>query len=56
VHGADRDQAIARMRRALRETQLDGVKTTVPFLLRVLDDPAFVEGGVTSAEVARLTS
>jgi acetyl-CoA carboxylase biotin carboxylase subunit len=56
VRGDDRAEAIARMRRALRETQVEGVKTTVPFLLRVLHDPAFVEGRVTSVEVARLTS
>jgi acetyl-CoA carboxylase biotin carboxylase subunit len=56
VRGADRTEAIARMRRALRETRVDGVKTTIPFLLRVLDDPAFVEGRATSDGVARLTS
>jgi acetyl-CoA carboxylase biotin carboxylase subunit len=56
VRGRDRTEAVARMRRALRETHVDGVKTTIPFLLRALDDPAFVAGGIASADVARLAS
>jgi acetyl-CoA carboxylase biotin carboxylase subunit len=45
VHGADRAEAIARMRRALSETIVDGIKTTIPFHLRLLDDPVFRAGG-----------
>jgi acetyl-CoA carboxylase biotin carboxylase subunit len=54
VRGRDRDEAIARMRRALRETVIEGVKTTIPYHLKVLNDPAFVEGRFTSADGARL--
>jgi acetyl-CoA carboxylase biotin carboxylase subunit len=54
VHGRDRAEAIARMRRALAETVVEGVKTTIPFHLRALSDPAFVEGGFTSVDGARL--
>ena len=54
VRGGDRADAIGRMCRALRETVLEGVKTTIPFQLRVLNDPAFVEGRFTSADTARL--
>ena len=54
VRGGDRAEAINRMCRALRETVLEGVKTTIPFQLRVLNDPAFVEGRFTSADTARL--
>ena len=53
VRGADRAEAIDRMRRALRETVLEGVKTSIPFHLKVLDDPAFLEGRVGSVEVVR---
>jgi acetyl-CoA carboxylase biotin carboxylase subunit len=56
VRGGDRAEAVARMRRALGETRLEGVKTTIPFLLRVLDDPAFAAGRFTSAGLARLTA
>ncbi len=54
VRGAERAEAIDRMRRALGETVIEGVKTTIPFLLKVLNDPAFVEGRFTSADGVRL--
>ncbi|AQP46110.1 acetyl-/propionyl-CoA carboxylase subunit alpha [Tessaracoccus flavus] len=41
VTGADRDQAIARSRRALRELQIEGMPTVVPFHQAVLDEPAY---------------
>ena len=40
----DRPLAIARMRRALREYLVTGIKTTVPFFRWLLDQPDFVEG------------
>ena len=40
VHGADRDQAIARGRRALRELHVEGIATTTALHLDLLDDPA----------------
>lgn len=43
-HGKDRTEAIARMKRALNEYGITGVKTTIPFHLQVLDNPAFVQG------------
>jgi acetyl-CoA carboxylase biotin carboxylase subunit len=54
VRGRDRAEAVERMRRALGETTVEGVKTSIPFLLKVLNDPAFVEGRFTSAEGRRL--
>jgi acetyl-CoA carboxylase biotin carboxylase subunit len=56
VHGDDRREALARMRRALAETVVEGVKTTIPFHLKALGDPAFVEGRLTSVDSARLTA
>jgi acetyl-CoA carboxylase biotin carboxylase subunit len=40
----DRPRAIARMRRALREYLVAGIKTTIPFFSWLLDQPEFVEG------------
>jgi acetyl-CoA carboxylase biotin carboxylase subunit len=54
VHGRDRAEAVHRMRRALYETSVEGVKTTIPFHLKVLSDPAFVQGRFTSVDGARL--
>jgi acetyl-CoA carboxylase biotin carboxylase subunit len=44
THGADRAEALARMRRALAEFQLEGLKTTIPFHARLLADVRFAEG------------
>ncbi len=44
VWGEDRDAAIARMSRALREFQISGVPTDLYFLLQLLSSPAFVSG------------
>lgn len=41
VWGPDRTRALARMRRALREYDVLGIKTTVPFFHWLLDQPAF---------------
>jgi len=45
VHGRDREEAIRRMRRALSETIVEGIKTTIPFHQKLLADPLFLEGG-----------
>jgi acetyl-CoA carboxylase biotin carboxylase subunit len=44
--GASRDEALARMRRALDEYVIEGIKTTIPFHRRVLDDKNFLAGRV----------
>lgn len=44
VWGADRDEALARGKRALSEFKIEGIKTTIPFHLKVLEVPAFAEG------------
>jgi acetyl-CoA carboxylase biotin carboxylase subunit len=51
VHGHDRNEAIARMQRALHETVVEGIKTTIPYHLKLLADPAFVAGGSTLARL-----
>ena len=47
VHGRDRAEAISRMYRALTETVVEGVKTTIPYHLKLLADPAFLSGDHT---------
>ena len=44
VWGRDREQAIARSRRALRDYHIVGVPTSIPFFLALFDDPAFTAG------------
>jgi acetyl-CoA carboxylase, biotin carboxylase subunit len=44
VHGSDRNEALARMRNALSSFVLEGVHTTIPFLLEVMNHPDFVAG------------
>jgi acetyl-CoA carboxylase biotin carboxylase subunit len=44
VHARDRQAAIARMRRTLEMTVVDGIKTSVPLHLRILEDAEFRAG------------
>ena len=45
AHGETRQMAIARMRMALDETVLDGIKTNIPLHKWLLVDPGFLKGG-----------
>jgi acetyl-CoA carboxylase biotin carboxylase subunit len=51
--GASRDEAIARMKRALGEYQVGGIRTTIPFFLSVLDDEEFARGEIDTDYIAR---
>jgi acetyl-CoA carboxylase biotin carboxylase subunit len=53
VHGRDRKEAIARMRRALEMTVIEGIKTSVPLHLRILNDPDFQAGKMSTAFMER---
>jgi acetyl-CoA carboxylase biotin carboxylase subunit len=44
THGDTRDQAIARMRIALSEMVVEGIKTNIPLHQKLMNDPAFMEG------------
>ena len=46
VWGIDRDECIARGKRALSEFCIEGIKTTIPFHLEVLEKEAFIDGRV----------
>ena len=45
VHAEDRQGAIQRMRGALSEMVIEGIKTNIPLQRRIMDDTAFVAGG-----------
>jgi acetyl-CoA carboxylase, biotin carboxylase subunit len=51
--GRTRQEAIERMRRALRDYQLGGIKTTVPFFRAVMRDEEFVAGRLDTGFIAR---
>jgi acetyl-CoA carboxylase biotin carboxylase subunit len=44
VWGSDRDHALARAKRSLEEFVIEGIKTTIPFHLKVLEDKRFKSG------------
>jgi acetyl-CoA carboxylase biotin carboxylase subunit len=56
VHGRDRHEAIARMKRTLEMTVIEGIKTTIPLHLRILNDPDFVAGKLSTAFMDRFHS
>jgi len=47
VYGTTRNGALRRLRRALEEFVIDGVKTTIPLHQKLLDDPDFQSGDYT---------
>ena len=53
AHGRDRQEAIARMRRTLEMTVIEGIRTTVPLHLKILSDPDFVAGRFGTAFMDR---
>ncbi len=54
THGRDREEAIARAKRALEEFVIEGVKTTIPLHRLILSHPDFRQGGVTTGFLDRL--
>ena len=49
VTGQSREEVITRMKRALKEFVIEGVKTTIPFHIKLMDDPKFKSGHFTTA-------
>jgi acetyl-CoA carboxylase biotin carboxylase subunit len=47
VHGTTRAEAIARLRRALDEMVVSGIRTTLPLHQRIVEDPEFQAGDYT---------
>src|SRR5205809_374824 len=53
VHGRDRHEAIARMKRTLEMTVIEGIKTTIPLHVKIMNDPDFVAGKLSTAFMDR---
>jgi acetyl-CoA carboxylase biotin carboxylase subunit len=53
VHGRDRQEAVARMRRTLEMTVIEGISTSIPLHLRLLADPDFQAGRLSTAFMDR---
>jgi acetyl-CoA carboxylase biotin carboxylase subunit len=53
VHGRDRQEAIARMRRTLEMTVVDGIKTSIPMHLKILADKDFAAGKLSTSFMDR---
>jgi acetyl-CoA carboxylase biotin carboxylase subunit len=48
VHGRDRQEAIARMKRTLEMSVVEGILTSIPLHLKILNDPDFVAGRMST--------
>jgi acetyl-CoA carboxylase, biotin carboxylase subunit len=53
TYGRDRTEAIARMRRTLEMTVVDGIKTTIPLHLKIMADPDFIAGRLSTSFMER---
>jgi acetyl-CoA carboxylase biotin carboxylase subunit len=56
VHASTRAEAIARMRHSLTSFVVEGVHTTIPFLITVMDHPAFIAGEVDTKFLERMVA
>ena len=53
VHGRNRAEAIDRMRRALMEYEVGGIKTTLPFFREIMIDQEFIDGKLDTGFITR---
>ncbi len=53
VYGRNRAEAIDRLRRALREYEVGGIKTTVPFFQEIVEDEEFISGNLDTGFIGR---
>ncbi len=54
TYGRDREEAIRRMERALEETYIEGVPTTIPFHLKVMRSEKFRKGDISTAFIEEM--
>ena len=53
AYGSDRNEAIARMKRALEMFVVEGIYTSIPLHQKILDHPEFVAGNLDTAFLTR---
>ncbi len=56
VHASNREEAISRMRHSLASFVVEGVHTTIPFLLEVMQHPTFTGGAVDTKFLERMVA
>ncbi len=53
VYGRNREEAISRLKRALREYEVGGIKTTIPFFREIIEDEEFQKGILDTGFIER---
>jgi acetyl-CoA carboxylase, biotin carboxylase subunit len=53
TYGNNRDEAISRMRRSLEVMVVEGIKTTIPLQLRIMNDPDFQKGNFSTKYLSK---
>lgn len=53
VYGRDRAEAIGRLKRALQEYEVGGIKTTLPFFREIVEDEEFIAGNLDTGFISR---
>lgn len=56
AHGRTREEAIVKMRNALSEFVIEGIKTTIPFHKKVFSDKSFIAGDIDTGFVEKLNN
>jgi acetyl-CoA carboxylase biotin carboxylase subunit len=56
VWGNDRHMAVQRMRRALSEFQINGIKVTIPFYIKIFQNQDFIAGNIDTHFIERFLS
>jgi acetyl-CoA carboxylase, biotin carboxylase subunit len=53
VYGRTREEALGRLRRALQEYEVGGIKTTLPFFREIIEDSEFIDGKLDTGFISR---
>ncbi len=54
TYGSSREESIRRMRRVLDELVIEGINTTIPFHIKVMDHPDFIMGNIDTGFIERM--